>query len=626
VGQGGGTTKVAAAGTGGSSGAAGIDAGPPARPRPTKLDVLFMIDNSISMSDKQDILRRVAPDLMSRLVNPICLDEAGNEFPAPLPGTDCPQGQRRQFAPLADVHVGVVSSSLGDFGSNVACPGLGFPRYVPDRNDQAHLMGSLARSSAPGNAQGFLEWRAGTTELDTFDLQFQRMLTDVGESGCGWESSLESWYRFLVDPRPYRELARVACPGSASPAANCVAPATDANGEMLLDDTLLAQRAAFLRDDSMVAIVLLSDENDCSAQVGGQSWVVFNLEDTRPMTRGSSICATDPNDKCCYACPLAPPAGCAADPACTADPTNPNRLSSAEDGQNLRCYDQKRRFGQDFLYPTARYVNALTRPQLCRSALDLSTAGCDAADLVDNPLFKGGRVPAEVFLSGIVGVPWQTIASTEDAYGRAIDPSEVLRFKSYGELTTGGVWDQILGSPGVPWRAATASQPEVSGSPGTLPTLPQMVESPQFPRPGVDVGNALNGRDYDTAQGANQGGGTPRADDLQYACIFPLPAPRDCGLLDPNNDNCNCYESDNDRPLCEQTPGVTPPGLVEYWAKAYPGSRQLQVLKDFGAQTSNSVVASICARNTTDASRSDYGYRPAMAAIIERLQAASGGP
>jgi len=585
-----------------------------------------MIDNSISMSDKQEILRLAAPDLMSRLVNPICLDAEGNEWPAPLPGADCPPGQRRQFAPLADVHVGVVSSSLGDFGSNVACPQEGFPRFVPDRNDRAHLMGSLARSTAPGNAQGFLEWRAGATELDTFDLDFQRMLTDVGESGCGWEASLESWYRFLVDPLPYRELARVACPGSSSTALNCVQPATYAGGETVLDDALLAQRAAFLRDDSLVAVIMLSDENDCSGQVGEQTWVAFNIEDQRPMIKGTSICATDPNDKCCYACPAAPPAGCSVDPACTADPANANRLSPVLDGQNLRCYDQKRRFGQDFLYPTQRYVNALTLPQLCTSALDLATEGCDAADIVANPLFAGGRVPSEVYLSGIVGVPWQAIAANQDAYGRAIDPSEVLRFKSYGELTNDDAWAQIVGSPGVPWRAATDSTPEVLSVPGSLPALPQMLESPQFPRPGVTVGNAMNGRDFDTTQGTISYDGTTRPDDLQYACIFPLPTPRDCELLDPNTDNCDCYRGVLDRPICEQTPGVSVPGTTQYWSKAYPGPRLLQVLKDFGAQTTNSVVASICARNTTDASRSDYGYRPAMAAIIERLQAPSGGP
>src|SRR6185436_18223139 len=107
-------------------------------------------------------------------------------------------------------------------------------------------------------------------------------------------------------------------------------------------------------------------------------------------------------------------------------------------------------------------------------------------------------------------------------------------------------------------------------SPPVPPSLPQMVESPAFPRPGVVAANAINGRDYDTTQGtATQVNATPRADDLQYACIFPLSPARDCALLDPNLDNCDCYPGVLDRPLCEQTPGVGPAGTTQYWAKAY---------------------------------------------------------
>jgi hypothetical protein len=148
-----------------------------------------------------------------------------------------------------------------------------------------------------------------------------------------------------------------------------------------------------------------------------------------------------------------------------------------------------------------------------------------------------------------------------------------------------------------------------------------MVESPAFPRAGVLAGNALNGRDYDTSQGtASLVGSTPRADDLQYACIFPLSPARDCSQLDPNTDNCDCYQGVFDRPICEQNPGVSAAGTTQYWGKAYPGSRELQVLKDLGAKTTNSIVASICARNVDRPEEPDFGYRPAVAAIIERLQ------
>ena len=593
-----------------------------------KIDLLFMIDNSISMSDKQAILRAAVPDLVNRLVNPICVDAQGNQFPAPPAGsTTCPDGQSQEFNPIKDINIGIVSSSLGDVGANVACPAdQSFNKYKPDQVDMAHLVGSLTRGRGTGgNDQGFLEWRAGganPTNLDSFNTNFQRQVTAVGEDGCGWEASLESWYRFLVDPVPYQKLARVQCRGSTSTAQNCVQPSTGPDNRILLDDTLLAQRDAFLRDDSLVAIIMLTDENDCSAQVGNQTWVVFNIEDTRPMFKGSSKCADDPNDKCCYSCPLQPPAGCAVDPACTADANNQNRLPPEQDGQNLRCYQQKRRFGVDFLYPTQRYVNALTQFSLCWNALDLSTDGCDDADIRPNPLFEGGRLPSLVFLGGIVGVPWQAIAADKDANGRPIAAnSSTLRFKTYKELTTDNVWDQILGNPGTPWRAASGSQPEVQGQAGTPPSMPQMVESPQFPRPGIAVGNPINGRDYDTTQGTTgQMGSAPRADDLQYACIFPLEPTRDCSTLDPNSDNCDCYQGVLDRPLCEKNPGASAPGTTQYWAKAYPGLRELQVLKDFGAKSTNSIVASICARNVKTNTDPDYGYRPAIAAIVDRLK------
>jgi len=586
-----------------------------------KIDLLFMIDNSISMSDKQEILRAAVPDLVTRLVNPICVNSAGDQRPPPPAGsTTCTDpGFTQEFNPIKDINIGIVSSSLGDVGANVACPAQGFPRFVADRVDMAHLMGSLPRSIAQSNNAGFLEWRAGTTEIGDFNRNFQQMVRDVGEDGCGWEASLESWYRFLVDPVPYKELAKVQCRGSQSTAQNCVQPATGTDNRILLDQALLDQRAAFLREDSLVSIIMLTDENDCSAQVGNQTWVVFNIEDQRPMFRGSTICATDPNDKCCYSCPLSPPAGCPADPVCSVDPQNLNRLPAAEDGQNLRCYQQKKRFGVDFLYPTDRYVNALTKFDLCWNAPDLSTDGCDPQDLRPNPLFAGGRLPSLVFLGGIVGVPWQNIAATVDNNGRPITNPDVLRFKTHEELNQDDVYDEILGSPGVPWRAANGSQPEVAGSPGTPPRLAQMVESPQFPRPGVTVGNQINGRDYDTTQSSGTQG-TPRADDLQYACIFPLATPRNCSALDPNTDNCDCYQGTLNRPLCEQQPGTSTPGTTQYWAKAYPGLRELQVLRDFGDQSNNSIVASICARNVTDNAAPDYGYRPAIAAIVDRLK------
>ncbi|HTV25703.1 MAG TPA: hypothetical protein VMG12_43705 [Polyangiaceae bacterium] len=590
---------------GGATADAGADAGPVAgEQRP--LDLLFVVDNSISMADKQQLLRQVA-NVLERFAHPACVDAAGNQFPAPAAGAACAAGQRLQFEPVTDVHLGVISTSLGDGGANVACPSdASFPRFVPDRVDNGHLLGALPRGGAAGaNAQGFVSWRAGEDEALASE-RFGNLLAAAGENGCGWEMPLEAWYRFLADPHPYAGLSRVTCPGSESTGLNCVQPASAPDGRLLEDEALLAQRAAFLRPDSRLGIVMLTDENDCSLAIGAQSWVVFAIDDSRPFFRGSSACDTNPSDPCCYSCPLGAPAGCAADPICDADPASgalPNRLPASADGQNLRCFDQKRRFGVDFLYPVARYINALTQTELCSASNDLASEGCGTG-LEPNPLFAAGRRPSDVFVAGIVGVPWQLLEATEDVPGRpAVENG--FRYKLPSELSDAD-WSAMLGDP--------------TASPPVAPTSPFMIES-ALPRAGVAAANPINGREYDT--GSDSGGAAPTPDDLQYACIFPLPEPRDCDALDPNTQACDCYAGDRDRPLCEEAPGTSEAGALQRWGKAYPGTRELQLLRGMGEQA---LVSSICARNTSDPSASDFSYRPALAALVDGMEASLSQP
>src|SRR5688572_569949 len=112
-----------------------------------KIDLLFMIDNSRSMSDKQAILQQAVPDLVNRLVNPICIGADGRQYPPPAPGDECPEGQTQEFNPINDINIGVVSSSLGDVGADSTCPTtLNNQLYSLDALDMAHLVGSLERS------------------------------------------------------------------------------------------------------------------------------------------------------------------------------------------------------------------------------------------------------------------------------------------------------------------------------------------------------------------------------------------------------------------------------------------------------------------------------------------------
>jgi hypothetical protein len=108
--------------------------------------------------------------------------------------------------------------------------------------------------------------------------------------------------------------------------------------------------------------------------------------------------------------------------------------------------------------------------------------------------------------------------------------------------------------------------------------------------------------------------------DLQYACTFQLPEPIVCDETRFNNDQgCDCYESDMvlNRSVC-QPPGGGEPTTTQHFGKAYPALRELAVASQLGRRT---VLGSVCARNTQDDTRSDFGYRPVFDALGRRIAA-----
>jgi hypothetical protein len=79
-----------------------------------KVDILFDIDNSASMGDKQAYLAQAVPQLITRLVQPNCVDPQGNtKTQAALDGT-CPgfvndPTVNAEFPPVHNLHIGIVS-------------------------------------------------------------------------------------------------------------------------------------------------------------------------------------------------------------------------------------------------------------------------------------------------------------------------------------------------------------------------------------------------------------------------------------------------------------------------------------------------------------------------------------
>lgn len=607
----------------------------------SKIDLLFMIDNSRSMADKQLLFADALPDLVSGLVAPPCLTKDGTTLDVAA-SESCPSGSAREFEPVQDIHIGVITSSLGGYTSRSDCVDNGDP-HSEESVDAAHLLGSLPRGKAiaPSATEGFLAWKPKSDNSPLID-EFRDLVRAAGERGCGWEASLESWYRFLVDPKPYAELERTRCSASQTDEL-CIGPKLDpATGLPLIDQEILAQRAAFLRSDSLLAIVMLTDENDCSFRAHGLTRNFTETFDGEAPTRaiqGTAACddpAQGPNSACCHSCIVAAPEGCATAVNSKGDTVGlgceeGGRFSSddTEDKANLRCFNQKQRFGIDLLYPVERYSNALKLDNLCTLADDLNPQSERCAGgqgLEPNPLFAVDTANGEtrsrnkslVFLAGIVGVPWQDLAVSPDN-----DSTLVYRSNDPGAGEAERInWKWLLAD-----RLAEGSKPEdalmiesVVPRTGSNPATGEALAGPDA----AHLANSINGHEWLVDDSDIFGG------DLQYACTFPLAEPVTCmsdsaltklTLDDPaaaaEVPDCDCTEYSADsfkNPLCQKSDNSY--GLEQARAKAYPGVRELQVLQDFGR---NSVVASICPK-TTDRNAADYGYRPAMAAIVERLK------
>jgi hypothetical protein len=543
----------------------------------SKLDILLVIDNSRSMADKQQVLDRSALTLVSRLTNPRCMNAQGNPTAVPAsPDVPCPAGSTREITPVRDMHIGVLSSSLGGHGADTCSPALS--SFDPSEDDRGEL---LTRGGvATYQNRGYLVWDpnrtrnpVGETSAAALASKVSALVVGAGEVGCGFEAPLEAWYRFLIDPEPRQSIV----------VRDSVAVLEGIN------QTVLTQRSQFLRPDSALLIVVLTDENDCSMAEGGISWLAGrggnNDGGIFVLPKATSACVATPNSPCCRSCNAvesAPPSGCpatSADPGCT-----PPMHTDVTDALNLRCYEQKRRFGIDFLYPIERYVQALTSP----------TVPNRAGAQVPNPLFSSARDPSLITVAGIVGVPWQDLAK---------DPNDTgtLRYMTAGELRANGRWPMLVGD-----RTA-----------GTPPLDPFMRESVD-PRSGINpvTGHAIQPPSASTAL-ANPINGheyTPvNRNDLQYACIFRLLMPRQCGST--SGCDCSTYDGQGNKVLCHDANGAY--GTTQYFAKAYPGLRPLELLNQLGDR---SVAASICPRNLTEIDQDDYAYGPAVQAIIDRLK------
>ncbi|HEY1958583.1 MAG TPA: hypothetical protein VGH28_23355 [Polyangiaceae bacterium] len=600
-------------------GGVSFEAGPPKQKTANKLDMLFAIDNSASMGDKQELLQQAIPQLLGRLTSPWCVPSTDpTNIAVPPTSGACPTGYEFEFPAIQDIHVGIVSSSLGGGGSPDVCTaGSGDPSHQDDRGRLLNRVKaapggaeSALATALPidGNGGNFLAWVPASEKTNVtpepsesqLESDFTALVGGVGESGCGLEAQLESWYRFLVQPDPYDSLTL----NGASP------PQAQLNG---VDTTLLKMRHDFLRPDSMVVIVQITDEEDSWSDpmwLDGYGWTVrTNNFPGGPGggagPRGTSECDTNPDDPDCTSCAFAqdtkPVSGApiSADPNCNAcaggaptcpqkgwyTPATPSVGYAAADGINVRYTTSMRaRYGLDPQWNLQRYVDGLAQRTVPDRAHEIhdATEYASTQKNCENPLFAaslpdgsdtsagalcnlpdGPRDPSLVYYLIIGGVPWQLLA--QDPQNTALPLKRTLDASD--------------------WRRIVGASPETHQLDGIDP---HMIES-IAPRAGLppptagDTADAINGREWNTLESAS-------GIDLQYACIFPLAQPKDCSQT--GGAACDCFgmaTSADGPPICDPNDRN-----IQTMGKAYPTIRELRVAKGLQNQ---GVVASICPRS-----------------------------
>ena len=187
---------------------------PVRQPGLTKLDLLFLVDNSGSMAQEQAALTARFPELMGELLNPP--DRNGDGRP--------------DHVAVEDLNVGVISSDMGTMNQPVStCTD-------PVDGDNGCLQHEpRLPSGCAGTYPSFLSRNpanAGSYSAAELAEDFSCIAT-LGTRGCGFEQQLKAVRQALT------ENVR---PGGCN--------------------------AGFLREDSLLAVIFVTDEDDCSVQAG----------------------------------------------------------------------------------------------------------------------------------------------------------------------------------------------------------------------------------------------------------------------------------------------------------------------------------------------------------------------
>lgn len=197
------------------------------------IDLLFVIDNSASMSEEQAALAAAIPRLVDILATGD-FDQDGDTYVDGEPGD-------LDFEPIASLHLGVVTTDMGTGGT---------PLPTCDRPEQGDDGLLRADASCGVTTPPFLSFDPSAPLVSPAELGASAACTVMaGTTGCGIEQPLEAMLKALSPAAPTAWTA----PGYVAP--------TFFGGSFGHGD---GENDGFVRRGSLLAIVVLTDEDDCS--------------------------------------------------------------------------------------------------------------------------------------------------------------------------------------------------------------------------------------------------------------------------------------------------------------------------------------------------------------------------
>jgi hypothetical protein len=200
------------------------------------VDLLFMIDNSNSMAEEQLNLIEELP----RLVQVLASGDRNSDG-------------ARDFNPVRSLHVGVVTSDLG------AGPNTGVPTCGMGLGDDGILRSRSRSTTAPCMAtypSGVFEFDRDTDDPAAFAAEVG-CVANIGTGGCGFEQQLETSLKALT-PISAQPWTRAGYSPPRFVSADGIPDSIGGNAD--------GPNAGFLRPTSALAVVLVTDEEDCSVR------------------------------------------------------------------------------------------------------------------------------------------------------------------------------------------------------------------------------------------------------------------------------------------------------------------------------------------------------------------------